>query len=130
MTNEFRAQETVLESVLGGRPLPGRDDIISFTGIADGRGVVLLDDRDLSDVELPRSLPVVGRDELAAGGLDDRTQVLEFLEPEPFPDRIGVRVRLSIVLAGRGLVPLEEIVVTFLDRDPLVVVEPTHLLTY
>ena len=34
--------------------------------------------------------------------------------------KVGVRLRLSVVIPDHGLVPLEELVVSFHDTDPLV----------
>jgi hypothetical protein len=55
-------------------------------------------------------------------------RLLEFLQPEHFPGKISIRVQLSIALPNDAPAPIEGIVATFDNRDPLGAVDPTYVL--
>lgn len=133
MSREVRAQALVLESLLNNRPLPGLDRSVGLVGGASREGdvgMVLVDDRDLSDLDFPAQIRVVTRDEFETIRHEERMEFLEFLQPEHFPGKISVRVQRSIALPNGDRVPVEGIVATFDDRDPLTAVEPTHVLAF
>ena len=130
MTRTERARAIVLESVLTGQELPGVDRSVTFPDLQHGEELLLIDDGDGAELNVPVQVTLVTREELDQMELDARTQILEFLPPEDFPGTIGVRLRLSAVLPDHGQVPLGEIVATFDDTDPLLAVEPTHVLAY
>ena len=92
--------------------------------------VVLVDDREASTLELPPQIRVIRPTELETMQPDEPLPFLTFLEPEGFAGKIGVRLRLSLALPNRDPAPLGEIVATFDDRDPLIAVDPTHVLAY
>jgi hypothetical protein len=133
MTRETRAQALVLESILTHRPLPGVDRAVSFLDLGlhnHDPQVVLVDDRDPSELGFPSQLRIISRDKLDTIRSERELRLLEFLQPEHFPGKISVRVQLSIALPNDDPMPLEGIVATFNDSDPLTAVEPTHVLAY
>ncbi len=119
MTREHRAQALVLQSVLANRPLPGMQEAVGFSEIEEDAELALVDDRDPSDFDLPPHVRLVSTADLATLAAEGRLLVLQFAEPEPFPGKVSVRLRLSVVLPEHGQVPLEELVTTFIDSDPL-----------
>jgi hypothetical protein len=109
------------------------DQVIAFPDPIHGEGdprVVLVDDRDPSGLALPPQVLVTTRDELPETEVEEGLRFLEFLPAEDMPGKVGVRLRLSILLPGHGPAPLGEIVATFDDSDPLTAVDPTHVLAY
>ena len=122
-----------MESVITHRPLPGIDRIVAFPDPIqrkDDVHVVLVDHRDGSTFELPPQVRIISPTELETMQPDEPMPFLEFMEPESFAGKVGVRLRLSLALPDRDPAPLGEIVATFGDRDPLVAVDPTHVLAY
>lgn len=125
---------SVLDALLSGTALPGGIQPLLFPDtprIADA--VVALIDAGDPGMRLPPEVRVVPLGALPeALGDDQSIPVLEFLEPEHFPDRAGVRLRVSRVDEQSGLVPLGEIVVTFVSKadSDLKVTDPTHVLAY
>lgn len=135
MSREIRAQAMVLESMLMHMALPGVERPIVFPDLADPTDaalILLLDDRDPIELEsFPSQIRVITADELESIRTgDDRTLLFEFLEPEQIPGTLGVRLRVSAAPHGAAPAPLGEVVATFDDRDPLIAVEPTHVLAY
>jgi hypothetical protein len=123
----------VLESLLGRRPLPGSDQPLLLPDLPDlatQRRVVLVDIPE-ADLHTP---PVSGVEATtdADGAGESGTAVLQFLPPEAFPDRVGVRLRVSVVDDNARLLPLGEVVATFVQDDSgaLVSTQPTHVLAY
>ena len=122
-----------MESILMHQPLPGMDRVVTFPDLgrrADDAQVVLIDDRDPSELGFPPQLRIISRDELDTIRSEEGMRYLEFVEPEPLPDKISVRVQLSIASPDEGLVPLEGMVATFDDSDPLSAVEPTSVVAF
>lgn len=133
MSREIRAQALLLESVLNHRPLPGMTEVLAMPNLHfgdDNSQIILVDDRNVSDIHFPSRVRIMTRDELKSLAPDVPPQVFEFLSPEHFPEKISVRLRLSVAFPGHGLVPSGEIVATFYDRDPLTATEPTHVIAY
>jgi hypothetical protein len=133
MTRQTRAQALVLESILLHRPLPGIGRVVAFSGIGPGESgsqILLVDDRDTSDLGLPSQLRIMSHTEFATFHPDEQVRVLEFLTPEEFPGKISVRVQMSIAVPNEGLFPVEGMVATFADRDPLRAVEPTSVMAF
>lgn len=133
MTRETRAQALVLESILMHQPLPGMDRVLTFPDLgrrADDAQVVLIDDRNPSELGFPTALRMISRDELDTIRSEAGLRYLEFVEPEPLPDKISVRVQLSVASPDGGFVPLEGMVATFDDSDPLSAVEPTNVVAF
>lgn len=133
MSREIRAQALLLESVLNHRPLPGMTEVLAMPNLHfgdDNSQIILVDDRNVSDIHFPSRVRIMTRDELKSLAPDVPPQVFEFLSPEHFPGKISVRLRLSVAFPGHGLVPSGEIVATFYDRDPLTATEPTHVIAY
>jgi hypothetical protein len=109
------------------------DRVVTFPDLgrrADDAQVVLIDDRDPSELGFPPQLRIISRDELDTIRSEEGLRYLEFVEPEPLPDKISVRVHLSIASPDEGLVPLEGMVATFADSDPLGAVEPTSVVAF
>ena len=133
MSREIRAQSLLLESVLTHRPLPGMTQVLAVpdypVGGEDGH-IILVDDRSSEELGFPSQVSVMTRDEMESLPPDERQRFFEFLPPEHFPEKISVRLRLSIAWPGRGFLPVAEIVATFFDRDPLTAVEPTHVMAF
>lgn len=134
MSRETQAQALLLESVLTQTPLPGLDRVLAFPDLGplagDDGEILLVDDRDPSELDLPARVRVVGSEEMdAVSAREGLTPVLEFLPPEAMEGKVSVRLRLSRAGGGQTL-PLGEIVATFADRDPLTAVDPTHVLAY
>lgn len=133
MTREIRAQALLLESVLNQRPLPGMTQVLTVPDGVPGNDndqIILVDDRDPSELNFPSRVSIMTRDEMESLAPDDRMRIFEFQQPEHFPGKISVRLRLSVASPGRGLLPVGEIVATFYDRDPLTAIEPTHVVAY
>jgi hypothetical protein len=129
-----RARHAVLESLLGRTPLPGSGQPLLFPDlpdIAQRRRIVLVEpsDADLHTPPPPDERVTVTSDRDAA---EPGTVLLEFLRPEAFLDRVGVRLRVSVVDDQRRPQPLGEVVATFVQDDSgaLVATEPTHVLAY
>ena len=132
MTREAQARTLLLDSVLTGRELPGIGRSVTFPDLEDATaasGLLLVDDGQV-EFEAPEHVTVIGRESVDAMQLPQQQQILEFLPPELLPGRIGVRLRLSIVAPNSLMVPVGEIVATFDDSDPLVAVDPTHVLAF
>ena len=128
---EIRAQALVLESILAHRPLPGIDRAVFFPGLGlrdDDPQIVLVDDRDPSDLGFPSQLRIISRDSLDTIRSERELRLLEFLQPEHFPVKISIRVQLSIALPNDAPAHIEGIVATFDNRDPLGAVDPTYVL--
>jgi hypothetical protein len=89
-----------------------------------------VDDRDPATLGFPPQVRVVGQDALGTLQLEDELRVLRFLQPQLSPGTIGLRLQLSIALPDGGVVPLEGILATFRDSDPLTAEEPTHILAF
>lgn len=133
MSREIRAQALLLESVLNHRPLPGMTQVLAVPDDAlgnDNGEIILVDDRDPSGLGFPSLVNVMSRNEMESLALDSGLRIFEFQPPEHFPEKISVRLRLSVMWPDRGLVPVGEIVATFHDEDPLTAVEPTHVVAY
>lgn len=132
MSREIRAQALLLESILTKQPLPGMTHILSFPeSLADNnRSIFLLDNRHPSKLDFPADVIIVTKDEMEDLAPDVRRLVYEFQPPEQFPKKVSVRLRLSVTFSDQGLVPVGEIVATFDDSDPLIGVEPTHIVAY
>ena len=128
MARKKRAQALLLESVLNGKPLPGMDRVLTFPELEAGSDTVLLvDDRDPAELELPSQVRLAGSNEIENAKTRQRyTPVLEFLDGEAMPGKVSVRLRLSRA-GGGDVLPLGEIVATFADTDPLTAAEPTHV---
>jgi hypothetical protein len=124
----------VLESLVTGAVLPGRSEplvVPDALELASGARVFLVDERDPEVLELPPSIRVVrGADLARAEGAGESAVVLEFLEPERLPGRIGVRLRVSRLHPDQRAIPVGEVVVSFNDADDLTTVEPTHVVAY
>ena len=133
ISREIRAQALLLDSVLTHRPLPGIDRAVVFPDLSpveDATQVLLVDDRDPSTLDFPSQVRVISRDELDTIRAEaDQLPVFEFLQPEQFPGKLSVRLRISMAFPDR-IAPLGEIVATFDDREPLAAVDPTHVLAY
>jgi hypothetical protein len=134
MSREMRAQALVLESMLMHRPLPGINRAVIFPDfdlVQDVTQVMLVDERDPSSLGFPSQVRVTGRAEAEKiRAVEEQVLVLDFLQPEQFPGKLGVRLRASLAFPDRDPAPLGEIVATFDDCDPLVAVDPTHVLAY
>ena len=135
MSIEQRAEQVLLEALLGRRPLPGSDQALLVPDLPD-----LGQERPAALVRSGALTPdawVSGRvaavdDAAAAAQLEPGTAVLEFVRPEQFPDRTSARVRVSVVDGTHRAVPLGEAVATFIEQPDgtLVTAEPTHVLAY
>jgi len=133
MSREIRAQALLLKSLLTRQPLPGMTQPLAMPDAAfedDNSQIILLDDRSSSQLGFPARVRIMSRDELQSLAPDSPPRLFEFQPPEQFPGKISVRLRLSIIFPGHGLVPDGEIVATFYDRDPLTATDPTHVLAY
>lgn len=132
-TRETRAQGLLLEAVLKHQPLPGIDRVVTLPDLGpdiDPSTFVVVDDRDPATLGFPPQVRVVGQDALGTLQLEDELRVLRFLQPQLSPGTIGLRLQLSIALPDGGVVPLEGILATFRDSDPLTAEEPTHILAF
>ncbi len=123
----------MLESLLGRRPLPGSDQPLlhpDLPDLATGRRVVLLE-RPEDDLHTP-PVPGVETTMHADDAREPGTAVLQFMPPEAFEDRVGVRLRVSVVDDHARLLRLGEVVATFVQDDSgaLVTSQPTHVLAY
>jgi hypothetical protein len=99
--------------------------------VGDDNGqIILVDDRSSSELGFHSQVSIMTKDEMASLASDEQQRIFEFLPPEHFPEKISVRLRLSIAWPGYGFLPVGEIVATFYDRDPLIAVEPTHVMAY
>ncbi len=128
-----RAQQAVLEALLGRQTLPGSAEPLLVPDLPDlgAAPVVLVASAELDPATvLPQGLRTV--DDAAEPDAEPGTAVLELLGPEAFPDRESVRVRVSRLDDQHRTVPLGEVVVTFVEGDDgdLMVTEPTHVLGY
>ncbi len=127
----MRAQALVLESVLKNQPLPGMSQAMFIPDLISGTNsdqLILVDDREL---DLPAGVRVMRHSELESlTPANKPPQILEFLKPEQFPEKISVRLRHSVFWQDHGYVPSSEIVATFFDRDPLTTTKPTNLVAY
>jgi hypothetical protein len=133
MSREIRAQALLLESLLTHQPLPGMTQLLAMPDVAfedDNSQIILLDDRSSSELDFPPRVRLMSQAELQTLGPESPPQFFEFLPPEQFPGKISVRLRLSVLFPGHGLVPGGEIVATFFDRDPLTATDPTHVMAY
>jgi len=109
------------------------DRILTFPDLghrADDAQVVLIDDRNPSELGFPPEIRIASRDELDTIRSEEGLRYLEFVEPEPLPDKISVQVQLSVASPDGGFVPLEGMVATFDDSDPLSAVEPTNVVAF
>lgn len=135
MTIERKARQAVLDALLSGAPLPGGVQPLlfpDFPHIAETAAVVLVDPDD-PRLELPPRVSIAPAGALTTAlGDDHSTPVLEFLTPEPFPDRVGVRLRMSQMDDHARLVSLGEIIATFTTTaaGDLMVTEPTHVVAH
>lgn len=134
VTIEQQARQAVLDALLSGTPLPGGIQPLLFPDtprIAEGP-VILVDtgDQGLCLPSRVRSVPPGASPDLLHQ--QPAAPVLEFLEPEPFPNRVGVRLRVSRLEDQVGLVPLGEIVATFVStaESNLTVTDPTHVVAF
>ena len=133
MNIDLRARQAVLDALLSGTPLPGGVQPLLFpdTPHITDAAVALIEDHGPA-LRVPPRVRVVPRKALRELLGDQSIPVLEFLEPEPFPDRVGVRLRVSRVEGQSGLVPLGEVIATFTSSptSDLTVTDPTHVLAY
>lgn len=132
---EADAQQLLLDALLTGSPLPGIAEPLVLPDVLDlaeeDRGLVLVDERGASALEVPAHVRVVGRDAVAGAALaNPSSAVLEFLPPEDFPDTVGVRLQIAVLDRAGRLAPLGEVIATFRDLDGPRAVDPTHVLAY
>ena len=130
---QVRAEALLLESIITHRPLPGINRVVSFPDLGPDTGagaVVLVDDREPSGLGFPPQIRIVDDETLKTLSSEHELPVLRFLQAETVQGKITVRLQLSIALPTGDPVPLEGIVATFSDSDPLTAVEPTHVLAY
>jgi hypothetical protein len=123
----------VFESILSHRSLPGLGRAVTFSGIGPGKAdsrIIIVDDRDVSDLEFPSHVGIMSHTDFATFRPDEKVRVLELLTPEEFSDKLSVRVQMSIFVPNEGLFPVEGIVATFMDQDPLRAVEPTSVMAF
>jgi hypothetical protein len=134
MPTEAEAQQALLDSLLGGTPLPGTAQPLVFPDAPDlaaGRRVLLGDERGAGGLDVPDRVRVVGRDGLAAAArTGGDAAVLEFLPPEELPGVVGARLRISVPDRDGRLLALGEVVASFHEADELRATEPTHVLSY
>lgn len=135
MDLEQQARQAVLDALLGGLTLPGGVQPLLFPdipAIAHSPTVTLLAEEH-PGLTLPARVTLTPPAAVPAAALQDPSApVLQFLDPEPLPDRVGVRLRVSRFDAQQRLVPLGEIVASFTvsPAGDLAVTEPTHIAAY
>lgn len=130
---QVRAQALLLESIITHRPLPGIDRFVTLPDLGSDIGaasVVLLDDREPSGLGFPPQVRVVNDETLKTLSSEHELPVLRFLQSEVLDGKITVRLQLSIALPNEDPIPVEGIVATFNDSEPLTAVEPTHVLAF
>lgn len=128
-----RAEALLLESIITRRPLPGIDRVVSFPDLGSDVGaatVVLVDDREPSTLGFPTPIRVVDDETLKALSSEHEMPALRILESEVQQGRITIRLQLSMALPSEDPIPVEGIIATFSDSDPLTAVEPTHVLAF
>lgn len=130
---QVRAEALLLESIITHRPLPGIDRVVTLPDLGGDVGaarVVLVDDREPSGLGFPPQIRVVDGETLKTLSSEHELPVLRFLQSEVLDGKITVRLQLSIALPNEDLIPVEGIVATFNDSEPLTAVEPTHVLAF
>ena len=130
---QVRAEALLLESIITHRPLPGIDRVVTLPDLGGDVGaarVVLVDDREPSGLGFPPQIRVVDDETLKTLSSEHELPVLRFLQSEVLDGKITVRLQLSIALPNEDLIPVEGIVATFNDSEPLTAVEPTHVLAF
>lgn len=134
MTIEEQARHAVLEALLNGAPLPGGAQPLQFPDsprLTRSAEVLLVIAKDDPLPDLPARVQVITSEGLAdVRQRGEPTPVLEFLEPEHFSGRVGVRLRVSHLDEQGQLLPLGEVIVTFSPTgdNGLTVTEPTYVL--
>lgn len=133
LPRQVRAEALLLESITTHRPLPGINRVVSFPDLGSDAGsatVVLVDDREPSALGFPPQIRVVDDETLKTLSSEHELPVLRFLESEILDGKITIRLQLCVALPNEDPIPLEGIVATFNDREPLTAVEPTHVLAF
>ena len=128
-----RAEGLLLESIITHRPLPGIGRVVTFADLGSDVGaatVVLVDDREPSALGFPTQIRVVDDETLKTLSSERELPVLRFLQSEVLDGKITIRLQLCIALPQEDPIPVEGIVATFNDSEPLTAVEPTHILAF
>ena len=113
--------------------LVGRHCALTFPDLGLDVGTekaVLVDDREPSGLGFPRHIRVVDEETLKTLSSEHELPVLRFAHSEVLQDKITIRLQLSIALPNDDPIPIEGIVATFDDSEPLTAVEPTHVLAF
>jgi hypothetical protein len=134
MTTEARAQSLVLQSLLEGIALPGTGQPIVFPDLAtypDARLVVIADPDDWQVGDLPAGVEVIAPAEARMAASPERPALLfEFLPPEPRPDQVGVRLRISVTSGDGEPWPLGEVIAAFSSDEPTRAVDQPRALAF
>ena len=136
MIAEREAQRMLMIALLRGEALPGSIQPLVFPDtpdITEGRAVILIDQGDVTELQLPANVLVMRRDELHDALMEAPSAViLEFLPPEVFPGKTGARLQVSIGDRQLRPMPLGEIVATFTDEGGagVITTDPTNVIAY
>lgn len=134
MITEARAQALVLRSLLEGIALPGTDQPIVFPDLAsypDARLEVIADPAVWQEGDLPAGIEIVTAAEASTSASPERPAIMfEFLPPEPRPDQVGVRLRVSVTSGDGEPLPLGEVIAAFSTGEPTRAVDQPRVLAY
>lgn len=135
MRADQQARQAVLDALLGSSPLPGGVQPLVFPDVGDlsaAPSVVLVTEAGDPDLRLPERVHSSTARKVGPRLDGKDVPVLQFLRPEAFPDRVGVRLRVSRTDDSHRPIPLGEVVVTFTRASDgtLTVSEPTHVVAY
>jgi hypothetical protein len=124
-------QDLVLERVLQGTPLPGRETAISFPDLA----YVTRADEALVIAEgyegRSARVTVVGDDELRRRSESGETAFIQFQPATETENGVTLRARVLLQFPDVDPLPLGELVVTFARRgESWMTVDPTHAVAF
>lgn len=124
-------QDLVLDRVLTGAPLPGRDTAISFPDLAyvtHAEEVLVLED-DYAGASA--RVTVVSKDELRRRSESEETAFIHFQPASETEDGVTLRTRVLLGVPNVDPLPLGELVVTFARRgETWTTVDPTHAVAF
>jgi hypothetical protein len=97
----------------------------------DARLVVIADSDVWEDGDLPASIEIVTPAEARTSASPERpTLIFEFLPPEPRPDQVGVRLRVSVTSGDGEPMPLGEVIAAFSTGEPTRAVDQPRVLAF